>query len=322
MDQRLKENINSGKFIFALAFLFCVFGIGLTFVSDLFIIPFVAFYAALLWFGSNKKIVLAIVSLLVFGCAFLNGIGALFSVSAGLLCGLSLWGLYRARCSKADTVLILTAFFTFFLLLGLFFAICNITKEFSLSSAMTYYDNFIEEQKTVFVNMLSELHIADENGTLIYPFTEEASELMFLSVARLSFSFFVIAAFSLCGFTCKVFSRIIAYGERDESYIHSWRLKLPNLVAYFYIVLFVVSFFAVDENLFSVTVQNLFSVLVVVFAYFGLRHLGVMLSKAKKRGAFILVIIVLFFLLSVSALQFLSFLGVYASIVANRAEKK
>jgi hypothetical protein len=145
---------------------------------------------------------------------------------------------------------------------------------------------------------------------------------MFLSIAQRTFAFFVIAAFALCGFTCKVFSHIIAYGEQNEEYIRSWRLKLPGIVAYFYIVLLVASFFVVEGKTFSVVVQNLSSVFLVLFAYFGLRHLSTMLSKAKKRGAFILITIVLFLLLSVSALQFLSFLGVYASVASNHTEKK
>ena len=60
----------------------------------------------------------------------------------------------------------------------------------------------------------------------------------------------------------------------------------------------------------------------VVLAYIGLRHLLIIILKLKRRGMAACIIIFLLLLFNVSAFQFLSFYGVYASIVANRAQKE
>ena len=83
-----------------------------------------------------------------------------------------------------------------------------------------------------------------------------------------------------------------------------------------------ISFFSSRGDVFGIAIQNLFYIFMAVLAYVGLRHLLVAFSKIKRRSLAIAVIAALILLLNVSALQFLSFYGVYASIIANRAQKE
>ncbi len=322
MNQRLKEHIHPNKFIYILALLSAIFGIGILFISDFFIIPFVAFFASLLLFAPGKKIICAILSAVILICSFLGGVAGVFAISSALVCSLLLWGMYYLRCSKADAVLAITAFFSLFLLVALFLSICNITKVYSIPSAMMYYENLLEQQKIAFIETFSNLHVMDENGISVYLFTEETAEAMFLSIASLTIAFLVISAFCLCGFTCKIFSSILMYAERDERVIRAWRFQLPNITVYFYIVLFLFSFFSSGEALFDIVILNLLYIFMAVFSYIGLRHLFFIVSKIRRRGLAFFVIVFLFLFLSVSALQILSFLGVYVSIISNRVQKE
>lgn len=323
MEPRFKEQINPKKFIIILAALTALFGIGMVLITDFFIIPFAAFYAILLWFAPKNKLLCALIPVAVLAISLLNGVVGIFTVSAGLCGGLLLCFMYRRRCTKLDTVLALTAFFTFYLLLSLFLSIGYYLKDYSFTSVMTYYEEFIETQKTTFVDTFSKLHVVNENGESTYLFTEADAEGMFLSAMRLTISFFVISSFLLCGITCKIFSKMVAYAERDETYVRSWRLLPPSLYVYFYIALFVLSFFAgTGESVFNVTVLNLYYIFMVFFAYIGIRHLFLVVSRARRKGPVILIIIGLVLFFSVSAIQILSFLGAYATIVSNRVLKE
>lgn len=323
MEPRFKEQINPKKFIIILAALTALFGISMVLISDFLIIPFAAFYALLLWFAPQNKLLCALLPLAVLAFSIINGVMGIFSVSAGLCCGLLLCFMYRRRCTKLDTALALTAFFTFYLLLSLFLSIGYITKDYSLTSVITYYEEFVETQKTTFVDTFSQLHVVNENGESTYLFTEADAEGMFLSAMRLTISFFVISAFLLCGITCKIFSKMVVHAERNETYVRSWRFLLPNLYVYFYIALFAFSFFAgIGDSVFNITVQNLYYIFMVIFAYIGIRHLFLIVSRARRKGPVILIIVGLFLFFSVSAIQILSFLGAYATIVSNRVLKE
>ena len=322
MDQRLKEHINPKKFIVVLVTLFLLFGVADIFVSDFFIVPLAAFYALVLWFAKEHKLLCAILPLPILAASFFGGVGAVLSVCFALCCGLVLWWMYRFGCTKFDTALAVTALFSLYLFIALFFAACAITKEYTFASFLSYYEEFLETQKVAFVDAFSDIHVVDEKGTNVYLFTEEIAEEMFLSVARLSFALLVIVALLLCGLTCKIFSRVTAHVEKDEMKIRFWRFLPPNVIVYFYLICYIVLIFvASKENLFSVVLQNLFYIFMVAFAYMGLRHLVSMLSSQRK-GSLLLLFVVLLFVLNVSAIQILSLFGAYATIGANRAQNK
>ncbi len=322
MDQRLKEHINPKKFIVGLAGLFLLFGIAVIFVSDFFVVPFAAFYALVLWFVKENKLLCAILPLPILAVSFFDDIGAILSVCVALCGGLLLWWMYRSHCTKADTVLAITALFSLYLFIALFLAVGAITKEYTLASFASYYEEFIETQRIKFVDALSNLHVVDETGQNVYLFTEEIAGEMFLSVARLTIAFFVIVAFMLCGFTCKIFSRVIAHAERDEKPIRNWRFLPPSVTVYFYLISYIVFFFVTEnESLFSVALQNLLYIFMVIFAYMGLRHLLFIISTLPRKNFLFLMIVFLLVVLNVSVVQILSFFGAYATIGANNAKK-
>ncbi len=323
MEQRLKKSIKPKNFIFVLSALTALLGIGVVFFSDLLIIPLAAFFALLLWFAPKAKILCALIPFLLLVLSFFDGVGGIFAIASALSCGLLLWLMYRFRFNKTDTVFAITAFFVFYLLIALFLSVGSITKEYNLQSVMTYLESFMQTQKESFVDAFSELHITDEKGVNMYLFTEETAEAVFLSVARLSVSFLIISAFVLCGLTCKIFSRMVAYAERDEAYIRAWRFLPPSIAAYFYIALVVLSFFVGSaETVFAIAIQNLIYIFMAVFAYVGLRHLIFVAAQAKRRGFFLLVVGFLLILLNVSALQILSFLGTYVAVISNRVPRE
>ena len=74
MDQRLKEHINPKKFIVVLVTLFLLFGVADIFVSDFFIVPLAAFYALVLWFAKEHKLLCAILPLPVLAASFFGGV--------------------------------------------------------------------------------------------------------------------------------------------------------------------------------------------------------------------------------------------------------
>lgn len=323
MKQRFKEGITPKNFIALLSVLTILFGIGAIFFFDFLILPLASFFALLLWFAPKSKLLCASISLALIAVSFLGGVRGVFSVCAGLCCGLILGFMYRARLNKTDTVLAMTAFFVVYLLLALFLSVAGITKEYSIDSVTDYLGTFLESQKVALIDLLSDFYVTDENGVRMYLFSRQDSEEMLLSVARLSVSYLVVAAFTLCGLVCKIFSRMVAYAERDDAYIRAWRFLPSRITAYFYILLVVLSFLTGSgESVFGGSVQNLLVIFMAVFAYIGVRHLIFVAAQAKRRGYSLLVIGFLLILLNVSAVQILSFLGTYVTIISNRVSKE
>lgn len=323
MEQRFKEGINPKSFIALLSVLTVLFGIGVVFFFDFLILPLASFFALLLWFAPRSKLLSASISFALIALSFLGGIRGVFSVCAGLCCGLLLWFMYRARLSKTDTVLAVTAFFVFYLLLALFLSVAGITKEYSINSVTDYLGTYLESQKVAWIDLLSDFYVTDENGVRMYLVTRQDAEDMLLSVARLSVSYLIIAAFLLCGLVCKMFSRMVAYAERDDAYILAWRFLPSRITAYLYILLVVLSFLIGSvETVFGGSVQNLLVIFMAIFAYIGIRHLIFVTAQAKRRGYSLFIIGFLLILLNVSAVQILSFLGTYVTIISNRVSRE
>ena len=67
MDQRFKKHIDSKRFKVGMAMLFLLFGIGTVLVSDFFIVPAAAFYALVLWFWNDNKLLVSVLPLVVSG---------------------------------------------------------------------------------------------------------------------------------------------------------------------------------------------------------------------------------------------------------------
>lgn len=323
MDMRLKEHIQPKRFIVMLAAVIVLSGVAVFFVADIFILPLSAFFALLLRFEPNKKPFSMAISVILVATSFFGGVGGVFSVCFGLCCGLLLWVMYRARLCKADTVFAITAFLCLYLFVALFLAIGSIQNDYSLSAALSYYEEFVAQQRINFINQMSEIVITDEAGKKHFLFNLQTAEEMFLSLVRLSISFFIITAFFLCGIICKIFTRVAAYAEKEDSYVLRWKFCPPSVVAYIYSALFVVSLFSAGgESIFAFTVINLQYVLMAVFGYLGLCHLLKVLKDARRKRTSIFIVFLMIFVLSISAIQILSLLGVYTTIVTNRQALK
>ena len=329
MEQRFKSTVNPKKFIIALSALAFLLGLSTVVISDYMIVPFVACYASLLWFEKGRKPICAVLGVLLVAFSVLCEtveplqfspvpFGALFSVSCGLCISLLLFVMYRFRCTKNDTAIALTAFFSFYLIFALFLSIGAITKDYSLAAITEYYKEFTETQKAAFVDACSKLQVTDEKGVSHYLINAENAELLYLSVARLTVAFLVIAAFLLCGIALKVFTRLVAYAERDDAFIVSWRFLPPNIFAYSYAVIFAVSFFLNTETAFGMAMQNLSYIFMAVFVYLGLRHLLAIASHMQRKGLILIILGFGLLFFSLSALQILSFLGVYVTVVYNK----
>lgn len=320
MQSNLKTHVQPKKFFAMLTIICALLGVSIVFVSDLMIIPLAAFYASLLWFEPKAKLRSALLPFPILALSFIGGVISVFSVATAFCGGIILFFLYKKGATKAITALALTAFFILYLIVSLFIVICMITKEYSIVSAFENLIFLIEEIKEKIVSDLSNISVIDQNGENHYIFSKPTAELLILSVMRLLPAFVAILAFLLCGFTLKIFSRLIAHAEADEAHIRSWRFVLPALYAYFFGFVFVLSFFLGNgEDVVAASVQNLAYIFIAIFGYVGIRHLLVISSHVRNRFAFFVVLLFAFALLNVTALQILAFLGAYVTILYHRS---
>ena len=321
MEIELKEYIHPKKFIALLSVLTVLLGIAAVMVAEIFILPLGALFALLLWFEPKRKLCSIFIPIFLLAFSFLGGVGGILYVCIGLFSGFLLWFCYKKGIEKNDTVFILTAFFVFYIFLTLFFVLGAIAKDYSFSAVLSCYEAVVEKLKVKFISAFSEIAVMDEAGSTQLVFNDETLEMLFVSFMRLTVAYIVISGFVFCGVVCKMFSFAVRYAQCDESRIRGWKFQLPNLFVYFYLAVFILSALLGAESAFGIALQNLNSIFMAVFAYHGIAFLFSEVKKSNRRGLYIPIVLGMLMLFAF-AVQILSYLGAYATIVANRALPK
>lgn len=274
-------------------------------------------YAALLFLEADGK---RIFSYVIPGVMFvanllLNGFYSLEAV-AYVIVGALLYWLYKKGRSKAESAFWLTSS----ILLLMLFSACIIAfraeGEISFAAISRFYGDFYREVKAGVLDRMTSLTAKNEVGITTYLYSVADAEILFISAAKTLLPIVMILSFLLAGFTLKLFSsQVKRYSVKEK--IFSWKFTPSSFVAYFYLIVSIISLVATDgilaESIFLI--EMLFS---VVFAYMGIkmfRHI----SSLGKGGSFLMMIVIMAILLfGQFAYKLLSYLGVYYTVGTNR----
>ena len=122
-------------------------------------------------------------------------------------------------------------------------------------------------------------------------------------------------AFVICGLSLKLFSVMKKYTS-DNTREGTWFFATTSLFAYFYIALVILSFLISPVSFFGIFVANLHSVFMFVYAYVGYKFVSFACSSRGMFTKLLLIAAIVFF--SGVAVQILSYIGVYLTIVSGR----
>ena len=223
--------------------------------------------------------------------------------------------LFRKGKGKAETAFYVTALSALLLIVTFLFVAFEQTGVYTFASAKEFYSELYSTLKQTTVERFTALSL--ENGVQVID--EATIAQLFDSVVSSLVAVVAVVAFAVAGITLKVFSAVAKRISDNPDYVLSWRFVASTPVAYFFLGLVVISFFAGGGNdTFAITVNNLYTIFAIVFAYTGFAYLHRALSE-RRNSVFITLILVFGVLLFSSlAITLLSLYGVILTITYNK----
>ena len=286
------------------------------------LMPFAAaFYAALLIYDKTPGKILSIFLPLIFFVVNLlfSGLYSLDAVAYAIV-GVIIYFAVTKKITRGETAVYLTSVIVFSMILSAIFIAFKEAGRVDVSAITEFYGALYNTLKEQFVAMLMSLTTENAEGLTVFAYNVHDAEALFRELVIFAVPMLILCAFLLAGISLKFFSRTVKKISGEESGIMSWRFTISNFIAYFYIAVAIMSMLASgDSSVFSIAVVSVNTVLSCVFAYIGVTFVyGIIRSRGKSAFFSASLIILVCIILSSFALQLLSFLGVYFSIVTNR----
>lgn len=327
MHQEIKNTSSYSKNLTVLCISSALFGLGCVMLGYLFLPFAAASYAMLLHYEKKSlRIFSYVIPVAIFvinvllNSVILNNFFShegIFYVIIGAL----LYHLNEKKKSKRETVFYLTLTLSALLIFSLFSIGFSANSSLSFSSLRAFYSGTYDKVKRIFIELVSSISTADESGNLFFIFTRDNAENIFHGFLLSIPSYLLIIAFFLTGLTYKFydFYRIRFFSKKKEEFE---RFVPSKFLAYSYIAVAILSLLSSSGNdVFAITIQNVNTFLMFVFAYTGLT-VAYTIFKIARGPLFATALIVFAFLfLASNALLILSFFGVFFAISSSRAKE-
>lgn len=289
-------------------------------------LPFAsAVYASILLYEKKEKRILSFIIPILFFVLnfFINGIFSLECVSYVLI-GILIYICVKHSVSKGETVFWITLLtFILFALSAILFSF-EIMKSVGFDEILEFYTKVYTSFKDIISDFLTSKTVLNEKGIPVFAYNLTEAEMFVHEFIMLLIPISVLLAFLSTGITMKTFSFIVSRSSGDECGIHLWKFKTSNLIAYFYVIIAVICFFAVnDGTIFTYVLTTINTILAPIYAYIGAYVIYLfMISRGKSPSFAVLVIFAACVILSSFAIQLLAFFGVYFNVTSNKLSKK
>lgn len=290
-------------------------------IGEMFLSVAAAFYAALLLFERGKRPLSVILGIFGAILTFIPlGVPSVWGI-APVMAGIIIFLFYKSGSTKCDIAIILTLFISAVIIISFLFFAFAATGKYDFNNAISYYTELYETIKADFINRLSDisLTVPEEVGEI--KVSADNLSMILDAVVNMAVSFIFIAAFFLSGIALKIFTALVRRYSEDKTHISAFRFSVPNIYAYFYLVLFFAASFVGSSNVYEIALHNMYNIFLVIFVYLGVCAAYKMLTKnGRKIGAAILIVFAFIFLGSL-AMDLISVFGAFATIRANKNEK-
>ena len=281
--------------------------------------PFAAAsYAALLTYEKKNKRILSY-TLPVFILAlnvFFNGFLSL-EPYVYLVFGLILYFTAKLERTKNETIFYLTLAGSVFVCFS--FVVLGFASNESLSfgALRDFYAGAYDTFKKAFINVVTSLSQETETGLIYFVFNRETAEEIFHSILYYIPAFVIVFSFFLSGLAIKTFE---AFKKRilfPDSYEKKEFIP-TKFISYLYIIFALLAFPSSAANdIFSISIGNIYTVFLFIFAYFGAKMLYAIVSATRGTAFATLLLVFGIIVLNTTALSLLSFIGVFFALTAN-----
>ena len=278
-------------------------------------------YAALLILeGEGKRIFSYILPVVMFIFNFLiNGFYS-FEGLAYVGVALIIYFAYRYSLSKGESAFYVTAFLVISVLISVFLIGFSKVDTLSFSAVGEFYSDILLNLKKEFIDTLTSYVTTDSEEVTYFVLNFFEAEVLFYQLLLLTVPIVIIFSFMICGLTHKFFSLMLNKYCEKEVRINDWTFTTSNFIAYFYVIVSIIAFLSqYQSGVFAFSVNYISLILRFVYVYIGFTFLYRIFS-AKFSGFYI----ILFFAIALILLQnsffvILSYIGVYFTIIFNKA---
>ncbi len=316
MIRELKGSYSYKKVITVLSILSLIFGFAFSLFGEMLLPLAVAFYAALILFERPKGRLFSylVPSVVIAISLVLNGFYGLISLEYVLLAVVLV--LVYIRCgSKAECSLYLTIISAVFIVIALYLGAARVIEDFSIEAVASYYSDIYNGLKNQIVSYL--ITLPEEEKTIV---NEAVVQQYFDLLSNMLVSVFAIFAFILSGVTIKIFfALLIKYSKNGilKTFLH---FMPASIVAYSYIAVTIFYLLSNSNSLFSVSIFNVYEILMIVFAYVGARFIYLM-GKINRRKIVIFIMAAAFLIAFGFTINLLSYLGIFVTVNSNKNTK-
>lgn len=320
MNYTFNERINRKKLMLAFTLLTVAAGVLSVLFGEIMFPVIAASYAMLLMADTSKnKILSLIVGITVTLASVVLMFFDVYTFSlpfASIAAILIVWLLKRG-VSKGEIVVYVTLTVLALTALTLYVSLAKEAGSFALSAVLEYATAQYYELRTEFASVMLE-SLSTAAPELSEYVNEQIINEAFDTVFSFTPAITVISAFFITGLAFKLFSYFAFRFASEPERVVFWRFGTSSIVAYFYVLLFVLSFFAGTDGVFAITVNNLFYIFLVVFAYIGFNFALSLMTRRIGYGVSLLIIVASILLLGILTLELLSIFGVIFTHISNK----
>ena len=288
-------------------------------------LPFAASFYALLILNerSEKRVLTYILPVLLYIVNFVfNGLYSLEALTY-IAIGAVIFLCYKKQISKSETAFWSMLILLVSMMISAVFLAFNEMGAVNLTSIKQFYLSLFNSAKNGFVDYLTNIVMAADEGFLYFLYNKYQVLDIFRSFVYLIIPLTVIFDFILVGVSLKIFSSGVIRYSADEKTVSEWRFSMSNISAYFYIFISLIAIFVSGgDGIFELTVTSVYTILLFIFAYIGI-HFIYKLITSYKSGFFAVTVLALALLIFYAfAFQLFSYIGVYYTVVTNNYRKK
>ncbi len=324
----MKSSLPYKKGMMRLAALSLIFGSLTVLLGDIMIPLSAGFFASLFVYDKSKNKLLSLICSLVFLAADAAAViieGTFIPISSifSLLISAAIAFCFLKGREKSEAAAVAVGIAALYLFFAFWLFAARECGSYSFDAVLEFYSRTFDTVKEFFkeqyIKALAETSAGQYDANLVSSLVDE----LFLSLKNGVVSLILIAAFVMAGIAFKIFASVSLRVTKRPVTILFWGFRVSNVVAYFFIGLFVLSLFTgSSEGTFSLAVFNLYNVFRVVFAYLGFKFANAMLV-ARGSSTFVRMLFI-FAVVTMSSLSVavLSVFGLIFTITDNNNRKK
>ena len=320
MDLEIKSRRSYASEIAFLSIMTLVFGIGCIFFGYLLLPVASGFYAALLACEKREGRILSYVLPLIPITLSVFIINTFYSLDAiaYVVVGLIIYIGFEKKHNKAITTLISVIALLIMFFVSLIFVVLD---QYGQIKALTsFLGNSYKSGKNMFISYLTNSFSVDENGQMFNNYNPAEAVDIYNSFVISLIPLMVIFALASAAIAMRILASNVSKYNSEDKRLVGWKFVTSPFLAYSYLVLVVLSSLS-QEGIVGISLSFIATIFMVIYFYVGLCATFNFISKKKSSGFAIVVIVGLFFVIQFSALEIISFIGVFVNNSAYKAKK-